>query len=298
MGGTIGVSSNPGLGSTFWFSFKAKRSDETVVEQDEQKVLIDGTRKFTDLVPAVLVVDDNLVNRDVAGEILKKCGCKVHLASNGIEAVYKAKTNNYDIIFMDIQMPEMDGIEANKQIKNLDLKKQPVIVAMTAYSLKEDEERFLAAGLDDYLAKPIRANQLIGKVEEIFIGSKSSNDELETAKKTLQIVNRDTVNQLQKYGGAEMVFNAMKEFEDEASEQIQECLQALRKDDFSTIQKHLHTLKGSAGTLGIEKIAQIALEIEAEMKAQDYSNVANGLLELSNNFAEFKENFTNIISHY
>lgn len=298
MGGKIGVTSNPGLGSTFWFSFKAKRSYETIIEQDKQKVIKDGIKKFTDLIPTILVVDDNLVNRDVAGEILKKCGCKVHLAANGIEAVYKAKSNNYDIIFMDIQMPEMDGIEANKQIKNLNLPKQPVVVAMTAYSLKEDEERFLAAGLDDYLAKPIRANQLIGKVEEIFIGTKSNDSEVEIANKTLHIVNRDTINQLQKYGGVEMVFNALKEFEEEANEQIQECLEAIKKEDFATIQKHLHTLKGSAGTLGIEIIAQIALDIEDEMKEQDYSNVANGLSELSNNFAEFKENFTNIISNY
>ena len=95
-----------------------------------------------------------------------------------------------------------------------------------------------------------------------------------------------------------MVFNALKEFEEEANGQIKECFEAINKEDFTTIQKHLHTLKGSAGTLGLEKIAQTALEIEAEMKEQDYSNVANGLLELNNNFAEFKENFTNIISNY
>ena len=90
----------------------------------------------------------------------------------------------------------------------------------------------------------------------------------------------------------------MQEFEVEVNEQIQECLEAIENEDFVTIQKHLHTIKGSAGTLGIEKLANAALEIEAKMKEQDYSNVAKGLSELNNNFVEFKENFTNIISHY
>jgi len=298
MGGTIGVTSNPGLGSTFWFNFKAKRSNKTIVEKEEIQVLKEGLKKFIDITPSILVVDDNLVNRDVAGEILKKCGCKVDLASNGVEAVYKAKSKSYDIIFMDIQMPEMDGIEANQIIKKQNKKKQPVVVAMTAYSMKEDEERFLAAGLDDYLAKPIRANQLIGKVESIMTGRVSKIIDPEVETKTLEIVNKKTIQQLQKYGGAEMVFNAMKEFEEEASEQLEECIESFKKDDFSTIQKHLHTLKGSAGTLGIEKVAQVALEVEAEMKTQDYSNVNQGLKELSDNFAEFKENLTNIMSHY
>jgi PAS domain S-box-containing protein len=298
MGGEIGVSSNPGLGSTFWFSFKAKRSYETVLEKEKPVLLKNRIQKFTEIIPSILVVDDNLVNRDVAGEILKKCGCLVDLAANGIEAVYKAKANNYDIIFMDIQMPEMDGVEANRQIKSLELPKQPVVVAMTAYSLQEDEERFLAAGLDDYLAKPIRANQLIGKVEELITGAVTTEIKTEPKAKTLQIVNLNTINQLKKYGGAEMVYGALKEFEQEAQEQIEECLAANKKEDYGTIQQHLHTLKGSAGTLGLEKIADIAMKIEAEMKNQDYSNVSNGLLQLSNNFAEFKENFTNIISHY
>jgi PAS domain S-box-containing protein len=298
MGGEIGVSSNPGLGSTFWFSFKAKRSYENFLEKEKPKTIKNRIQKFTEVIPSILVVDDNLVNRDVAGEILKKCGCLVDLAANGIEAVYKAKSNDYDVIFMDIQMPEMDGIEANRQIKLLKLPKQPVVVAMTAYSLQEDEERFLAAGLDDYLAKPIRANQLIGKVEELITGANTTSVEMKPATKSLQIVNINTINQLKKYGGAEMVYSALKEFEQEAQEQILECHEANKKEDYTTIQLHLHTLKGSAGTLGVEKIADIAMQIEAEMKKQEYSNVTNGLLQLSNNFAEFKENFTNIISHY
>jgi CheY-like chemotaxis protein/HPt (histidine-containing phosphotransfer) domain-containing protein len=296
MGGEIGVYSNPGFGSTFWFSFLTKRSESKVLEVVEPENLKHGIERFINITPSILVVDDNLVNRDVAGEILKKCGCKVELASNGIEAVFLAKKNDYDIIFMDIQMPEMDGIEANRQIKNLDKAKQPLVVAMTAYSLKEDEERFLASGLDDYLAKPIRAHQLISKVEQLLIGSNETVKKMTIDTSARQTLNNATLEQLEKYGGHEMVVTALKEFEEEAANQLKECDSALKEEDYSTIRKHLHTLKGSAGTLGVEKVARISENLEAGLKKKDYSGLEQGLVELNNNFAEFREFFSNIIS--
>ena len=299
MGGEIGVFSNPGLGSTFWFSFKAKKSTKKLIAKKND---IESTIKvspFTENIPYILVVDDNLVNRNVAGEILSKSGCKVDLASNGIEAVFKAKENNYDIIFMDIQITELDGIEANRQIKNLYKKKQPLVVAMTAYSMKEDEERFLSAGLDDYLAKPIRATQIIAMVHRIMTGvavepavmNKKTKHDLR------KIINQEVIAQLEKYGGNEMVYNTMKEFEKEAKMQLNECMDAIKSNDYSSIQKTLHTLKGSASTLGIEKMAATAKALEVKLKKEDYTTLKEGLLELNDNFVEFKENFTNIISN-
>ena len=238
------------------------------------------------------------MNREVAGEILKKSGCEVHLASNGLEAVYKAKTNSYEIIFMDIQMPEMDGIEANKQIKEHLKTNVPVIVAMTAYSLKEDEKRFLDAGLDDYIAKPIRANQIIGKVEEILLGKNIKLTESPDKAEQFSILNLEIVGQLEKFGGKEMVLSALNDFKEEAGGQIDECNKAFTKQDYSIIKRHLHTLKGSAGTLGIERIAEIAKTTESLIKVEDYSNLSKGLIELNDSFAEFRENFSNIISNY
>jgi len=297
MGGKIGVFSNPGLGSTFWFSFKAKKTTKKLIKEETQ-VLRDGLQQFTDLQPSILVVDDNQVNREVASEILKKCGCNIDLAENGIEAVFKAKQYDYDIILMDIQMPEMDGIEANRQIKMLDKEKQPIVVAMTAYSMKEDEEKFLAAGLDDYLSKPIRASQLINKVEQLFMGSSNTAYEADPKKSTSQIINQDIINQLQKYGGKDLVFNTFQEFREEAEELIKECTQALLNKDYNSIAKIMHTLKGTAGTLGIEKIAQVSQEIETYIKKEEYAGLNDSLIELGNNFAEFNENFTNIIEQY
>jgi CheY-like chemotaxis protein/HPt (histidine-containing phosphotransfer) domain-containing protein len=277
---------------------KVKKSKVKLKPKNKKRKTAKKLHRFNDLKPRILIVDDNLVNREVAGEILKKSGCEVDLASNGLEAVYKAKTKVYDIIFMDIQMPEMDGIEANSQIKRLNLTPQPVIVAMTAYSMKEDEQRFLEAGLDDYIAKPIRANQIIGKVEQIIFGDPDLPVAAEEEQNELQTVNEEVLAQLEKFGGREMIINAFKDFEEEASGQLEECKQAIKESKYDLIQKHLHTLKGSAGTLGIEKLAEIARKTEAPMKAQDYSDLSQGLQELNDSFVEFRKNFANIISNY
>ncbi len=297
MGGEIGVFSNPGLGSTFWFTIKARLSAARLKPEPAN-----GNRsqllKFTDFTPAILVVDDNAVNREVAGEILKKAGCRVELAASGMEAVFKARQNNYDIIFMDIQMPDMDGIEANRQIKNLAKTHRPWVVAMTAYSMQEDQARFLAAGLDDYLAKPIKANQLIGKVREILTGEHSEHEQQAGGNQELLLINPDTLAELRQFGGNEVVSQAIDDFIEEAGTQLAECNAALKKHDYELIRTHLHTLKGSASTLGVEKMAALAREAEARLKKQDFHHLAEDLTALQNNFAAFKKNIANIMHQY
>ena len=301
MGGDIGVFSNPGLGSTFWFSFSVAIPPEgtkAINSRNIEEFINLPLNEFDNKHPKILIVDDNLVNREVAGEILKKSGCKVDLASDGLEAILKTKKNSYDIIFMDIQMPEMDGIEATKQIKQLDLKPAPWIIAMTAYSMKEDEERFLKEGLDDYLAKPIRALKIIDKVKKRVQLTDSSETTItpESEENDESIINIEIVNQLKKYGGKQLVFNAFKEFEDETIDQLNSCKKALKSEDFETIRSHLHTLKGTAGTLGVTHVAAQATAIEGKMKKKDYSGLEDAFSELSDSFVAFQQNFTNIIS--
>ncbi|MCD8539239.1 MAG: response regulator, partial [Leadbetterella sp.] len=122
---------------------------------------------FTGFSPKILLVDDNAINRKVAIEILRKANCHVIGADSGKKAIDTFQNNpDFDLILMDIQMPEMDGVETTRILREKFGKKLPPVVAMTAYSMENDREKFLASGMDNYLSKPIRANLLIQKVEE------------------------------------------------------------------------------------------------------------------------------------
>ena len=114
----------------------------------------------------VLVVEDDIMNLKLICEILKTEGYTVHYAMNGIEAIDMAKKMLYDLILMDIQLPGMDGIEATRIIKNMPNYKKVPIIALTAYAMGGDKERFLAAGLDDYISKPLNISDFLIKVNK------------------------------------------------------------------------------------------------------------------------------------
>ena len=114
----------------------------------------------------VLVVEDDILNLKLICEILRTEGYTVNHAMNGIDAIDMAKKMPYDLILMDIQLPGMDGIEATGIIKNMPNFKKVPIVALTAYAMGGDKERFLAAGLDDYISKPLNLSDFIKKLEK------------------------------------------------------------------------------------------------------------------------------------
>jgi CheY-like chemotaxis protein len=115
------------------------------------------------------MAEDNLINQKVAQRVLGKLGYRADIASNGVEVVMALKQQAYDVVFMDIQMPEMDGIEATKQIRQtMPDSLQPRIVALTANALTGDREHYLANGMDDYLSKPVRIEELMTVLDRAF----------------------------------------------------------------------------------------------------------------------------------
>ncbi len=162
MGGDILVDSNDGQGSSFSLILPCSRGDKNaVIEQKEEdlNVLLQPEPNHPSL--RVLVVEDNEINRFVLSTMLHKAGHDVDLVTNGVEAVNAVQNRSYDMIFMDIQMPEMDGIEATERIRGMELDSDSVfIVALTANAMEGDRENYLAAGMDDYLSKPIFPSDL------------------------------------------------------------------------------------------------------------------------------------------
>lgn len=167
MGGEIGVDSTIGEGSTFWFSIVCDEGVSDNVEKDKQSDALTApmTRKAKSEGPAkqlrILVAEDNDVNQKVIGAILSRAGYLADIVGNGIEAVSAVIRGSYDVILMDVQMPEMDGVTATQRIRELDGPQAEIpIIALTANAMKGDEEQYRAAGMNDYVSKPIERDKL------------------------------------------------------------------------------------------------------------------------------------------
>ena len=306
MKGEVGVDSTEGVGSTFWFTLELKETAISPTQQTTEVAEIALANFFNIYHPNVLLVDDNAVNRKVASEIMRRAGCVVATADSGpaaIEAVERAEADKkagsfegFDVIFMDIQMPDMDGVETTSRLRKKFGKKLPVIVAMTAYSMREDRERFISQGLDDYIAKPIRAQSLIAKVKEIADANRAKQTpsakqptQLSTPapESTLPIIDEEIVGQLRDIGGQELVDSIMEEFETEAIELVNGSLSAYDLGDIPTVKSNLHTLKGSAGTIGVARVADIARTAEGKLKVSDTTGLLDALQALKQAFDEF-----------
>jgi PAS domain S-box-containing protein len=296
MGGDIGVVSTPGFGSTFWFTFKAKKPKNQPVGNEIEDIELQ--KQFVDNAPKILLVDDNDINRKVATQILIKSGCDVIDVSSGFHAIEKLTESSFDLIFMDIQMPKMDGIETTSKIRSLKKTNLPPIVAMTAYSMEEDRDKFINDGMDDYLAKPIKSAQLIEKVRQW------TNYELKVVDSSVfeekaddLIINQNTLNQLHKFGGKELIASVLEEFKDEAMQQINHVDMALADKNYEEMRSLIHTLKGNAGTLGIEKLSKQSAIIEKRLKENKFDLLTNEIDTLRSYYQEFIDSYQNLLKN-
>ena len=173
MGGELWVSSIPGRGSTFGFSCFFERSAPRERKKEESPELPEN---FTlppsgDHIWRILLVEDNRFNQKLVLKLLERWGIQADLAENGLEALEKTDSGVYDLILMDVQMPEMDGLEATREIRKREAQRglSPTpVVAMTANAYAEDREKCFAAGMNDYLAKPVKKNNFYGVIAKFL----------------------------------------------------------------------------------------------------------------------------------
>jgi CheY-like chemotaxis protein len=169
LGGELEVQSEPGQGATFQFSVLAKVKQEAltaVVKEEPPQALTEELGK--DFPLRILIAEDNDLNLQLMGMMFKQLGYGFEVAKNGKEAVEKVIAQDFDMVFMDVQMPVMNGLEATEEIRKLPQGKQLILIGLSANAFEDDQKKAFEVGMDDYLTKPLRLAVLAGKLEQYY----------------------------------------------------------------------------------------------------------------------------------
>lgn len=317
MGGEINVESKPGEGSTFWFTARFEKHLLSAGKESNGTASLAGMRipnnehltrriKQASLNVAknrvkgkaskvrVLVVEDNAINREVALNQLKVLGYLPDAVFNGEEAVEALKKEKYAVVLMDCQMPEMDGFEATAEIRRLEgNSNHTIIVAMTANAMEGDREKCLAAGMDDYLSKPVKLETLHQKLEQwivspemkIEVSPEESNGH--SPEETSEIVDLSVLTDLanlQQPGKPNLVNKLIKLFIEGANKNLSALRKAVAEDDPAAIKREAHSIKGSAGNIGARQMAALSKELEQKAHLNAEAKILTSQLE-----CEFKK---------
>lgn len=237
----------------------------------------------------VLVVDDNVINLQVAENILQEFNLITELASNGQEAIDQVNSNHFDMVFMDVQMPGKDGLTAAKELRASGRSKEDlIIIAMTAHASREDRIKSLAAGMNDHVTKPIDPER-IEQVLADYFGVKNSSSSTgnpvgELDKTENNIIDLEGFNvqeAIQRLGGNEALWRKlMLNFCDMYEGAAAEYAHHLNRQEYSKIAELAHRLKGSGANLGAEKISSAAAIIESAVKNNEIESLPD-LIELN-----------------
>ncbi|MFH1568574.1 MAG: response regulator [Gemmatimonadota bacterium] len=222
----------------------------------------------------LLLVEDNQTNQEIALLLLERLAYRADVAANGVEALEALRRQPYDAVLMDVQMPEMDGLEATRRVRReLAAASQPRIVAMTANAMQEDREECLAAGMDDYLSKPIRIAELTAALQRAASPrpGAASGPVAAAAPGGASTAAAPSVLDLERFAAlqaslgsraAAMVPALVQGFGREAPLMVEAARQALRAGELETLRRTAHTLKGNAFNFGLAALAQAARDLE------------------------------------
>ncbi|MHB8129292.1 MAG: PAS domain-containing protein [Mobilitalea sp.] len=283
MGGRIEVISDKGKGSTFYFHIKLKLG-KPIVSQKQLSPTITKTTKPLH----ILLVEDDLINQKVIGRMLTEKGHTLQLASNGIEALELYQKEAFDAILMDIQMPKMNGIEASDKIKVMEKTKQHIpIIAMTAYALPGDREKFLNMGMDAYVTKPIQMEQLFEVLEQV-----TSKEDFGTPDKIILTEDGQVVFAFDKPGRLiDLNLSVIKDI----AKDLRLMEVNAEGDNMSAIEKIANNIKRKANEIDAIDIKDTAFKIELAsrrgnaMEANNYIEQINYEFKLYQGTNELEE---------
>lgn len=299
MDGEIGVSSVVDQGTVFWFHVSLPiPTDEEIAEIRKIREHSEAEVSEDETPPArVLMAEDNVTNALVGRAMLEKAGHKVDIACNGIEAVEAVQAFPYDLVFMDVNMPDMDGIEATQIIRGLpnDVAGIPII-ALTALAMKGDRERILQAGLNDYIQKPVKSQLLLSAVER-WLGKESTAKLGSYAEETNREDWEFDVSKIQELNaeiGADKIPKLLDIFIKDTGNRLELVKLAAREEDTEVLEQQAHTLASSTATYGCIKCGKLAMTIEQNCRAGD----ARAALDLVEEFEKAIEGCFSSLATY
>jgi signal transduction histidine kinase/DNA-binding response OmpR family regulator len=224
----------------------------------------------------ILIAEDNATNQKLALLMLERLGYRADVAANGVEVLDALKRQRYDVIFMDMQMPEMDGIEATIKIRStLPADQQPRIIAMTANAMSGDRELCLQAGMDDYISKPIMVKMLVEAIKRCAPSHRSSEKSTKPNEFTRpeDVLNQTALKQLQAMLGkrsAEMLPGLIQTYIKDSHALIQSARVSLEKRDANGLRIAAHTLKSTSANFGAMKVSAPSHELESLAKSSQF----------------------------
>ena len=305
MGGETGVDSHPGEGSRFWFTARLQRGQSDAVtappREDAESLLRQAHQGAR-----VLLADDEPINREVAQAMLEHAGLKVDLAVDGLQAVVLARALDYDLILMDVQMPVMNGLDAARAIHALPGRARTPILAMTANTFVEDRQHCAAAGMSDFIAKPVDPEALFSTLlkwmpartvpaaEKISARSAASTptmqraaeDATDVAHQLAAIEGLDLALGLRSLGGNfDKYIKLLMKFTQHHRGDGARLVSQLAAGDAAGARFTTHSLKGAAGALGLRTLQVGCEAIEQSLRADP---LGTALTDLAQSFeAEF-----------
>jgi signal transduction histidine kinase/DNA-binding response OmpR family regulator len=221
---------------------------------------------------AVLLAEDNRVNQDVARTILMRAGHRVDVAANGRAAVEAVRRNAYDVVLMDVQMPEMDGIEAARLIRALPRPLGAVhIIAMTANAMEGARDEYLAAGMDDYICKPVQPKLLVAK---LAARATARTAPARRAAAELPLLDEQTLTDLLDAVLTDQTIGFVEVFLEDSAERLAQIEAAAAGGDLETCRRSAHALIAMAGTFGAMRLSALARRLETVSRDGDLSSLA------------------------